>query len=142
MELVTTNLSKLSKDTNNSISAYGKGEISKVKFAEAVIKIRAAFPKLKNGFFNILESELKNDDWTEKRLDDAIDNLVKTFKYPEPTLANILSYDKKVLFFTYQEILEMSKDMSPEGRINFMGQYRYSKTKKDAQGHPMRWRFE
>ena len=41
---------------------------------------------------------------------DAVLNLIKTCPYPEPTIANVLGYDKKVKIYTHQELMQRHKD--------------------------------
>ena len=59
------------------------------------------------------------EEFTDQRLADATLNLIKTCPYPEPTIANILSYDKVQKLYTYEQLQWMSKDMSKESAKKF-----------------------
>jgi len=50
---------------------------------------------------------LSEDLWSMRKLRDAIKYVVKTHRYKEVKPANILSYDKEIPFYSYNEMLEL-----------------------------------
>ena len=62
---------------------------------------------------------IDEEKFTDRRLDDAIKNLVKTCLYPEPTIASVLSYDRLCKLWTYDEALAYSNDFSTDRRKKF-----------------------
>lgn len=82
-----------------------------------------AFPKLPGGWYSILEEMLDDEQFSNDRLNDAVKNLIKVCQYPEPTVANLLSYDKKIKLYTYENLLSMSNELSVEGRKKFWDKY-------------------
>jgi len=111
------------KENKGEVSLYGEGKVSSKCLADNVIKLKKAFPKLPNGFYDILEQMLDEERFTDSRFTDAVNNLIKTCAYPEPTIANILGFDKKKKLYTWHELAEISKDYSPQQRSNFWKQY-------------------
>lgn len=111
----------LIENSNNKgeVSVYGEGKVSTTVLAECFVSLKKAFPRLPNGWYDILEKLLDTERFTDKRLIDATMNLIKTCIYPEPTIANILNFDKKFKVWTYDDILKFTKDFSPEVAKNF-----------------------
>jgi len=89
--------------TNNSISIY-KGELTTKEVINQGIKIKAAFPGLPQSFYDILWDRLKAHNFNDEKLKDAVDNLIDTCIYPLPTIANLVSFDKRVKLYTYNEL--------------------------------------
>ena len=105
-QLLNNSQQSLSEDLDKKeISLYGEGEVSSKVLANCFIDLQQAFPKLPVGWYNILEKLLDTEKFTDKRLMDATNNLIKTCIYPEPTIANILGYDKKMRLYTYEEAI-------------------------------------
>lgn len=70
---------------------------------------------------------------TEKRMSaeqvtDAVNNLIDNFKYPVPTVADIVSWDKKVKIYTHREVV----DLLPQG-------YDFSMFEKITVNNQPRW---
>lgn len=107
------------QENKKEISVYGQGKVSTKVLANCFIDLKRAFPKLPDGWYDVLEKLLDTEKFTDKRLIDATQNLIKTCVYPEPTIANILGYDTKMKLWTYDELLEISNDFSNEGRKKF-----------------------
>lgn len=66
---------------------------------------------------------LDEEKFTDKKLTDAVKNLIKTCQYPEPTIANILGYDKRIKAYTWDELAIISNNYSPGMRERFWQQY-------------------
>jgi hypothetical protein len=107
----------------NELSLYGEGRVSAECFALNIVKLKQAFPELPNGFYDLLETMLDEEKFTNQRLDDSVKNLIKTCVYPKPTIANILGYDKRAILYTWDELGKISSDYSPEARKRFWSQY-------------------
>lgn len=91
---------------NNELSVYKSGKVDAETFAHGVKKIKAAFPRLSNQWFDLLDEMIDQSGFTNERFKDAVYDLIKNCVYPEPTIANLLSFDKKIKIFTYKESLE------------------------------------
>ena len=105
-------LPDVSRENKQEISLYGEGKVSTKVLANCFIDLKKTFPKLPDGWYDILEKMLDEEKFTDKRFIDATKNLIKTCIYPEPTIANILGFDKKQKLYSYDDILEITKDYS------------------------------
>lgn len=50
---------------------------------------------------------MKENGFSDQRLTDAVNNVIDTCIYPTPTVANFISFDKRVKTYKYPEICEM-----------------------------------
>lgn len=123
-------------ENKNQLSLYQPGKVSAKILADCIIEVKKAFPKLPVGWYDVLERMLDDEKFSDKRLIDATKNLIKNCVYPEPTIANIISFDRTVKVFTYNELLTIAKDYSAGQRkehlnnfekVDFYGQERYAK---------------
>lgn len=118
-------------DTKREISVYGEGKVSDEVLAKSIITIKKAFPKLPLGWYDIMSQMIVEEGFTDARLIDAVKNLIKTCQYPEPTIAQILGFNKTKKIFTHKEILDQTVDMSPEtakrywAKFDFIGGGRF-----------------
>lgn len=106
-------------DSKKEISLYGEGQVSPEALAGCFVDLKKAFPKLSDGWYDLLEKFLDAEKFTDRRLMDATQNLIKNCVYPEPTIANILGFDKLSKLWTYEEALAFSNDFSTERRRIF-----------------------
>jgi hypothetical protein len=74
--------------------------------AKNFAKIKASFPGLAPDYFNVLSDMLFEYGFSDERLIDAVNHVISTCVYPQPTIANFLSFDKKVRLYTYQEMCD------------------------------------
>lgn len=103
----------------NEVSIYGQGKVTANCLAHNIVKLKRAFPKLGEGWYLMLEEMIDEENFTDRRFDDAVKNLIKTCLYPEPTIANVLSFDRLSKLWTYDEALAYSNDFSTERRRKF-----------------------
>jgi len=89
----------------NSISVY-TGELTTQCIIGQVKRLKAAFPNSPASMYDILMERVKANGFTDDRLRAAVDDLIDTFKYPVPSIADIISFDKRVKFHTYKEVCD------------------------------------
>ena len=94
----------LKSSQTNSISVY-KGELTKRCIVEVNIIIQQAFPALSDGFFTQFNRMIV--DFTDQRLRDSVDHVIRTCIYPTPTIASFLSYDNRIDLYLYFDIKKM-----------------------------------
>jgi hypothetical protein len=92
--------------TDNKISIYGEGEIEQKTWMDNVAKIKKAFPKIKPEWIDILAERIKDKGFTNERFDDAVNKMIDTCPYPEPTIAEVLNYDHRVECLSQMEFLD------------------------------------
>lgn len=69
-------------------------------------RIQYAFPALGDGFYEILSDRINNIGFTDKRLSDSVNQLIDTCTYPTPTIANIISFDKRIKLYTHADLVK------------------------------------
>jgi hypothetical protein len=117
-QLLPTSHESLSKHFQSSlekideISLY-KGELTGRRILECSLKVKKAFPELPADFFEIFQEMIKSEKFTDERLMDSVDNVIKTCVYPKPTIAQFISFDKKIKVHKYPEIIEMVEAGDP-----------------------------
>lgn len=116
-----TNLQPLQK--NSELSLYTDDKLDQMTFAHGMKRIKQAFPKLPADWYDLLKERCKEKNFTKQQFYDAVNNLVDTCVYPEPTIAQILNWNQTVESFTYQEILDFTKTFSPRERNNYWNQF-------------------
>jgi hypothetical protein len=102
--------SSVTTTQNNEISIYRDNVASPLILAQESAKIQVAFPKLDKLFFTILTERLVKNEFTEQRLKDAVGYLMDNFKYQTPTVADIISFDKKISLISQLELLDLVSD--------------------------------
>ena len=66
--------------------------------------MKAAFPNAKAGFFDIVMERVKENGFSDQRLIDAVNNLIDNFRYPNPMVSDIVSFDKRIKLHTHSEV--------------------------------------
>jgi hypothetical protein len=69
-------------------------------------KLATAFPALPTGFFAIMIERMRANQFSDQRMIDSIGYVIDNCLYPTPTIANLISYDRRVKLYTYQEVCE------------------------------------
>lgn len=95
----------ISKDEDGQfcISKYQGGELTPKAGADCVAKIKRSFPMLTNGFFDVFLDRCKDNGFNDERLIAAVNYVIDNCQYPTPTIANFISFDKKVKLFDYNQ---------------------------------------
>ena len=91
--------------------------------ADCIIQLKKAFPKIGQGFYDVLEEMLDAEGFTDERLIDATSALIKTCEFPEPTIARIIGFDRTVKVYTHTELLTESNNMNAQARAEFLESY-------------------
>ena len=92
--------------SNSSISAYS-GELKTESVIKAVKDIKSSFPSLPPGFYDIFSERVKANGFSDQRLKDAVSHVIDNCRYPTPTIADFISFDKRIKTYSYREIAEM-----------------------------------
>jgi hypothetical protein len=93
---------KLSQHTFE-ISVYN-GELTPECLIKNVAKVKKSFADLDKDFFEIFSDAIKRNKFSDDRLNDAVNYVIDNCIYPKPTIAQFISYDKKVKIYTYEEV--------------------------------------
>jgi hypothetical protein len=93
----------------NELSVY-KGVLSTPCVIKNIAKVKSAFPLLQEGFYEIFSQRIIDTGFCDERLTDAINHVIDTCIYPTPTIAQFISFDKKVKTYTYHQIVRLIED--------------------------------
>ena len=89
-----------------TITVY-TGELTPETVLTSIKKIKATFPALSNDFYDIFMERVKDKGFSDQRLKDAVNHVIDTCQYPTPTLANFLSFDKRVKLYDYNQFCSL-----------------------------------
>ena len=104
MNSVTQSMRSMSQRVSGEISIYSGELASKQQVLSEAKKLIAAFPDIGNDYIILLVDRLTDNRFTAQRVKDAINHVIDTNPYKRPSIADIISFDKKVKLFTYSEI--------------------------------------
>jgi len=107
--LVNSSEENLRRTGQYSISIYD-GELTTECIVNQVKKLKQAFPALPKGFYDILTDRIQEIEFSDKRLTSAVNNLIDTCVYPIPTIANLITWDRRVKLYTYRQMVEMTNE--------------------------------
>ncbi len=93
-------------DNEGTLTVY-HGTLKQETVAKGVAKIKAAFPTLSPEFYLLFISRVKDKGFTDERLTDAVNHVIDNCQYPTPTLANFLSFDKRIKVISYDELCDL-----------------------------------
>lgn len=127
---------ELSTLCNHEISIY-HGEIANPTIiAQQSAKIQVAFPNLDKLFFTILTERVIKNGFTEQRLKDATEYLIDNFKYPKPSIAEIINFDKKLKLYSHNEVvilIEEDKARFEDFHRHWIGDVMYRVKKSEVE---------
>jgi hypothetical protein len=69
-------------------------------------RLQSCFPQIPTGMVVVMAQRVLAKQMSAQQLTDAIDNLIDNYKYPVPTVAEVLSWDKKVKLYTHAEVVK------------------------------------
>lgn len=113
MEQPSTKLQKplsvaLQPNTKGEISVYNDAPLEARTLVANVDKIKKTFPNLPAGFYEILSSRLKFHQFTNRRFIDSVNNVIDHCRFQTPTVAEFVSWDRKIKLYDYKEVLQMN----------------------------------
>ena len=97
----------LSPNTSLELSIYEPSAPTAPVLAWAVKTLRACYPETNQGVFDVILERIKENNWGDKRIKDAVNYLVDNHIYKSINPANIMSFDKKEKLYTYLQKLDM-----------------------------------
>lgn len=108
MQKLSENISRLiKKDGYYEISIYDD-ELTTENIITGTIKLKKSFPALPKEFFDVFADRIKNNNFTDKRLNDSINHVIDNCIYPTPTIAQFISFDKRIKLYTYYDMIKMN----------------------------------
>lgn len=142
MNLQKLSIPLLQSENNGELTlSVFSGELTPEIAAKSVARVKVAFPSLQQGFFSVLIERMKEKGFSDQRMIESVNYVIDNCQFPVPTMANFLSYDKRVKVYCYNEVcgLVTSKGFSFENfcRIKINGSMYYiKKSDKDLYNIP------
>jgi hypothetical protein len=90
---------------SQELSLYSDNLPSPQGIAVQIARLKVAFPKMERHFFDILAERIVDNDFTEKRLEEAVNHIIDNFQYKELNVADIIKFDKQVKLYTGNEFV-------------------------------------
>jgi len=106
--LLKTSL-QIDDSENISVSIYS-GEASTKCVMDNLQRVRMAFPSLPSEFYDILSNRIIDKRIGDKRLIDAVNHVIDNCIYPTPTIANFITFDKRVKLFAYEQMVKKAEE--------------------------------
>ena len=98
---------------NLSLSTY-TGELTKKTIDESLMRIKFAFSDLPIEFYLILQERVKSHNFSDNRLLDAVNNVIDNCIYPKPTIAQFISFDRRIQVFTHDQMCKKQSEYGLE----------------------------
>jgi molybdopterin converting factor small subunit len=121
------------------LSTYEGESLSDNCIKDQIRILSNLFAEMHVEFYSALTEQLIKDrsEWTDQRLIDAVDNLLKTHKYQKFTYADIFTFEKKERLISKDELSDLFiKNRSAWDNYNFAvevdGKRYYSKIKQNV----------
>lgn len=96
---------KESHESTTSLSLYQGATAQPKEIQSAVVKLVAVFPEINSDFVAVLVERMIAHGFTHERVVDAVNNCIDTNPYKRPSIADIISFDKRIKLFTYNEMI-------------------------------------
>src|SRR5690554_2202106 len=93
----------IEKDGKQYLSIY-TGELTQREMTKCMARLKVAFPSLPKEFYGLLGNRMMEKGFTDDKMRDAINYVIDNCKYPVPSIAEFLSFDKVVKLYSYQEV--------------------------------------
>lgn len=102
-------LQQASSEYKGEVSIY-TGELTDRCIVESVVIIKKAFPALPLGFYDVFMDMVRENNFTDDRLRNAVKHVICTCVYPSPTIAQFISFDRKIKILNYSEYCKMCEE--------------------------------
>lgn len=93
------------------MSIYQDDELTSMGLGLCINSLKSAFPDLNEGFHSVFADRINELGIGNKRLKDSINYVIDNCVYPKPTIAQFLSFDKKIKLYTYNQMLKMNNEL-------------------------------
>lgn len=87
-----------------SVSLYNGRSADPNEIAVGMKRLKVAFPKMDNAFFNLLAERVMDNGFSSERLKHAINHVLDNFQYKELNISDIIRFDKRVRLYSYNEV--------------------------------------
>ena len=134
------------------MSIYQGGQLTQNAVVKETEKILVAFPKIEAQMVSLLRDRFKANGFNDAKMIDAVNFVIDNYKGWDklPAIGDFVSYDKTIKVFLWTELLEKTKEDSPQTRaeylnnfiaIDFYGEQRFAR-KEDVERYNLKkWHY-
>ena len=97
------------KPVGDEISVYA-GYLTQPAVTQQSGRIRQVFPQLSAGWHGEFLHAIRRHGFTDQRLLDAVNHVIDHCRYPQPTVADFVSFDQSVKFRSYDWMVRNSNE--------------------------------
>lgn len=91
---------------DKEISLYS-GELEPVVVLQSVNRLKVAFPKMSDEFFNVLSERIVANNFCNDRLKDAVNYVLDNFQYKELNVSDVIKFDKRAKLYSYNDVCNL-----------------------------------
>ncbi len=88
----------------DSVSLYTDDKADTREIIEAQLTIKKAYPSLPAGFYDVLDDRIRANNFTIARLADAVNFVIDNCRYPTPTIAEFITFDRCIKVKTHDQM--------------------------------------
>lgn len=101
------------KGTHFEISAFRGSPAGNETKVKCIARVKAAFPALNPEFHSLLLERFQEVGASDERMRAAVKFVIDNCEYPTPTIANFMSYDRKVKLYNYHQMADKCANGEP-----------------------------
>lgn len=108
---VYTQKSLIKKSNNYEVSVYSGDNLTPEGLAKNIKTLQHAFPELDSNFHIVFADRIEDLKIGDNRLKDSINFVIDNCAYPKPTIAQFISFDKRVKLYDHRQMVELNNEM-------------------------------
>lgn len=89
------------------MSVYNDSLPTEQQQAQAISRLKVAFPKQSAEFFALMIERVTANGFTAQRLKDAVNYCIDNFQYKELNISDIVRYDRHRKLITYAQLCDL-----------------------------------
>lgn len=89
-----------------TVSLYQSGQLTTKNISNQIARLMKAFPELPSSYFDILTERIKANKFCDERLNDAINKVIDTCRYPKPSISDVVGFDKRSRLYSYNQVCD------------------------------------
>ncbi len=93
-----------------TVSLYADDDVTPDDMATALSRLRVAFPRKEDAFFNLLAERIMCHRFTRARLAEAVNKAIDGCTFQNLQIADIIKYDRRLRYYAYGEVADMWAD--------------------------------
>lgn len=111
-ESTQKNLPSITKANDSyELSAYF-GQLTPIATAKTIKRLKSAFPDLPDSFHDVISERIFEIGFNDDRFRDAVNHVIDNCVYPKPTIAQFLTFDKRIKLYDYNQYVKLNNELN------------------------------